>query len=99
VEDRELLIRCVGLKKTYRMRGEIVYALKGVDLELYRGEYISIMGPSGSGKSTLFNMIGGLDTPSEGRVETTVSIFRSYPRVNALSCAAHGSAMFFKALI
>jgi putative ABC transport system ATP-binding protein len=51
------------------MRGETVYALKGVDLEIYRGEYVSIMGPSGSGKSTLFNMIGGLDTPSEGRVE------------------------------
>jgi len=67
--NRELLIRCAGLKKIYKMRGENVYELKGVDLELYRGEYISIMGPSGSGKSTLFNMIGGLDTPTEGRVE------------------------------
>ena len=65
----ETLIRCVGLKKSYKMRGETVYALKGVDLEIFRGEYVSIMGPSGSGKSTLFNMIGGLDTPSEGRVE------------------------------
>ena len=67
--DREVLIRCAGLKKSYKMRGEIVYALKGVDLEIFRGEYVSIMGPSGSGKSTLFNMIGGLDTPTEGRVE------------------------------
>ena len=67
--DRDVLIRCAGLKKAYRMKGETVYALKGVDLEIFRGEYVSIMGPSGSGKSTLFNMIGGLDTPSEGRVE------------------------------
>lgn len=66
---RDVLIRCAGLKKMYKMRGETVYALKGVDLEIFRGEYVSIMGPSGSGKSTLFNMIGGLDTPSEGRVE------------------------------
>jgi putative ABC transport system ATP-binding protein len=68
-DTKEVLIRCAGLKKTFKMRGEMVQALKGVDLELYRGEYVSIMGPSGSGKSTLFNMIGGLDTPTEGRVE------------------------------
>src|ERR1051326_7464452 len=66
--DRDVLIRCVGLKRAYKMKGETVYALKGVDLEIYRGEYVSIMGPSGSGKSTLFNMIGGLDRPTEGRV-------------------------------
>jgi putative ABC transport system ATP-binding protein len=63
------LIKCVGLTKTYRLQGETVHALKGIDLVVRRGEYISIMGPSGSGKSTLFNMIGGLDSPTEGRVE------------------------------
>jgi putative ABC transport system ATP-binding protein len=67
--SQDVLIRCAGLKRAYAMRGETVYALKGVDLEIFRGEYVSIMGPSGSGKSTLFNMIGGLDTPTEGRVE------------------------------
>ncbi len=64
----EYVVRAVGLKKVYEMGGEKVYALRGVDLTVNRGEYVSIMGPSGSGKSTLFNMIGGLDKPDEGEV-------------------------------
>ncbi|MBP5232048.1 MAG: ABC transporter ATP-binding protein, partial [Planctomycetes bacterium] len=65
---KEVLVRARGLKKTYRRGAEITHALRGVDIELYRGEYICVMGPSGSGKSTFFNMIGGLDSPTEGRV-------------------------------
>ena len=57
-----------GAKRAYRMGEEVVWALAGVDLTIARGEYLSIMGPSGSGKSTLFNMIGGLDKPTEGQV-------------------------------
>ena len=57
-----------GAKKHYRMGGEIVRALDGIDLEIARGEYVSIMGPSGSGKTTLFNVVGGLDKPTEGQV-------------------------------
>jgi putative ABC transport system ATP-binding protein len=54
--------------KTYRMGDEEVHALRGVTLDVIRGEYLSIMGPSGSGKTTLFNMIGALDSPSKGQV-------------------------------
>ena len=56
------------ITKTYEMGGEEIRALNAVSLEITRGEYVSIMGPSGSGKSTLFNIIGGLDSPSEGVV-------------------------------
>ncbi|MCU0538427.1 MAG: ABC transporter ATP-binding protein [Desulfobacterales bacterium] len=62
------VVRVSGVTKNFRIGKIEVQALKGVDLEIARGEYLSIMGPSGSGKSTLFNMIGGLDKPSAGKV-------------------------------
>jgi putative ABC transport system ATP-binding protein len=62
------IVRVSGVKKTFQMGKLEVEALKGVDLTIAKGNYISIMGPSGSGKSTLFNMIGGLDKPSSGKV-------------------------------
>jgi len=64
----DVLIRVEGIAKVFDLRKQKVYALREVDGEIYSGEYLSIMGPSGSGKSTLFNMIGALDTPTEGRV-------------------------------
>ena len=62
------VIRAVDVKKVYRMGDSETHALRGVTLDVRRGEYMSIMGPSGSGKSTFFNMIGGLDKPSAGKV-------------------------------
>ncbi|MFM8910266.1 MAG: ATP-binding cassette domain-containing protein, partial [Gemmatimonadota bacterium] len=62
----EWVIVTRGLKRESDMGGEIVRALRGVDIAVKRNEYVAIMGPSGSGKSTLMNIVGCLDTPNEG---------------------------------
>src|SRR5256886_11784551 len=64
----EHTVRTIEVTRSYQMGSETIQALKGISISISRGEYISIMGPSGSGKSTLFNMIGGLDKPTEGKV-------------------------------
>jgi len=64
--DSKWVIVTRGIKREYDMGGEIVRALRGVDLAIGRNEYVAIIGPSGSGKSTLMNLIGCLDTPTAG---------------------------------
>ncbi len=68
MSSNDIIITVRDVKRLYKMGEEKVWALRGVNLDVYRGEYLSIMGPSGSGKSTLFNMVGGLDMPTEGAV-------------------------------
>ena len=64
--DTGIVIQTEELWKTYEMGVEQLHALRGVSIEIHKGEYVAIMGPSGSGKSTLMNLIGCLDSPSKG---------------------------------
>ncbi|PYP32842.1 MAG: macrolide ABC transporter ATP-binding protein, partial [Gemmatimonadetes bacterium] len=62
----DIVILTHKLARDYDMGGEVVHALRGVDIQIRRNEFVAIMGPSGSGKSTLMNLIGCLDTPTAG---------------------------------
>ncbi|MCR4032239.1 MULTISPECIES: ABC transporter ATP-binding protein [Flavobacterium] len=62
----EPLIKITDIKRNFVLGNEIVYVLKGINLEIKKGEYVALMGPSGSGKSTLMNLLGCLDTPTSG---------------------------------
>ncbi len=64
----DVVIKLVDVKKVYRTSSIVTWALKGVNLEVKKGDYIAIMGPSGSGKTTLLNIIGLLDKPTSGKV-------------------------------
>jgi len=72
-----IAVKVVNLHKTYHVNGVLYPALRGVNLQVRRGEFLSIMGPSGSGKSTLLNLIGALDRPTGGKVYIDgVDVFR-----------------------
>jgi putative ABC transport system ATP-binding protein len=60
------IIQVRDLRKTYKMGSEVIHALRSVSLDVFKNEYVALMGPSGSGKSTLMNILGCLDSPSEG---------------------------------
>ncbi len=64
----DVVVSCKGVSRTYQEESVPVHALRGVDFEFARGEFVSIAGPSGSGKSTLLNVIGGLDRPDAGTI-------------------------------
>jgi len=66
--DEHVVFHAHGITKVYQMGEVQVHALRGIDLDLYRGEFTVLLGASGSGKSTLLNILGGLDTPTEGHV-------------------------------
>jgi putative ABC transport system ATP-binding protein len=63
------IVRASNVHKSFRRGSEHIEVLQGVNLEISPGEFLALMGPSGSGKTTLLNLIGGLDTPTEGRIE------------------------------
>ena len=67
--ERQVVFRTHGLTKVYRVGEVDVHALRGVDLDLYSGEFVVLLGASGSGKSTLLNILGGLDVPTAGEVQ------------------------------
>jgi putative ABC transport system ATP-binding protein len=67
-ETHRYVVRAVDVHKSYQMGSTTTHALRGATVDVFEGEYLSIMGPSGSGKSTLFNMIGGLGKPTAGKV-------------------------------
>ena len=67
-QARKNVLEAVNVKKSYKMGKITVHALKGIDLKIREGEFVSIVGPSGSGKSTLMNLLGCLDLPTEGKV-------------------------------
>jgi putative ABC transport system ATP-binding protein len=67
-QGRPCAVRAVDVKKVFKMGDTETHALRGATLDIYRGEYISIMGPSGSGKTTFFNAIGALAKPTSGKV-------------------------------
>ncbi|MDA3798522.1 MAG: ABC transporter ATP-binding protein [Kiritimatiellae bacterium] len=68
MKDKDTIISVEGVNKQFNLQANTVYALKDIFLDVFQGEYLSVMGPSGSGKSTLFNMIGALDKPTSGAV-------------------------------
>lgn len=67
VKSSQVVIRCADLHKIYKSGDVEVHALRGVDVEIYRGDFVMLMGASGSGKSTLMNLLGCLDRPTKGK--------------------------------
>ena len=69
MENKNLLLKISGLNKSFSRGGEVINVLNNLDLDLYEGDFLALMGASGSGKSTLLNLIGGLDHPTSGSID------------------------------
>lgn len=80
--SEQYLINIKNIKKYYQVGSVVVKALKGVDLTIKRNEYVAIMGPSGSGKSTLMNILGCLDTPSDGTYILNGTDVSAFPMID-----------------
>ena len=89
--SKDWVIVTRGLKREYDMGGEIVRALRGVDVAIRRNEYVAIMGPSGSGKSTLMNLIGCLDTPNDGEYWLNGMLVSRIATMHSLACGTRRS--------
>ena len=66
MSDSNAILQLRGITRDFKMGAQTVHVLKGIDLDIYKNQYVALMGPSGSGKSTLMNLLGCLDTPTEG---------------------------------
>lgn len=67
--NNEMVLKCTSLSKEFREGGQVLHVLRGIEMEVARGDLLAIIGASGSGKTTLLQLLGGLDTPSSGQVE------------------------------
>lgn len=67
-QEKEIIYSLRGVSRIYKMGENLLYALNKIDLDIYKGEFLAVIGPSGSGKSTLLNILGGMDRPNEGTV-------------------------------
>ena len=69
MNDSNAILQLRGITRDFKMGAQTVHVLKGIDLDIFKNQYVALMGPSGSGKSTLMNLLGCLDTPTEGSYE------------------------------
>ena len=83
----DTLVRIHDLRKVYHRGNERIDVLQGVGLDIPSGDFLALMGPSGSGKTTLLNLMGGLDTPTEGSIEVAGFVFQMYNLLPVLTAA------------
>jgi putative ABC transport system ATP-binding protein len=90
------LVSLEGVARRYELGGATVTALEGVDLEIGRGEFIVVLGPSGSGKTTLLNLVGALDSPTEGRIVVDGHDITQASRRELFRFRRHGVSFIFQ---